>query len=131
MREIKFRVWDNQRGCWAKESDARQRTGFEFGINDYWLEENGADKCIRWSFMQYTGSTEWKHLDGKEIWESDIIKNIDTGDLQVVFWNEDKAAWYCRYIQDESRTLTLNESLGNMNDVIGNIYDNPEILKKQ
>lgn len=63
------------------------------------------------------------------MFEDDIIENCDTKELQVVYWNEDEAAWYCRYVNDESRIVSLSDSLGNLNKVIGNIYENANLLQ--
>ena len=78
--------------------------------------------------MQFTGRED---LNGKEVWEGDIIENCDTKLLQVVYWHKNNAAWYCRYIDDKKRVVSLWESLGNLNNVIGNIYQNPNLLNIQ
>lgn len=85
--------------------------------------------CKRKYEDQFTGLTEYKHLDGKDVYDSDIIKNVDTDELQVVYWNYEKGAWYCQYIKDEKIIVSLVGSLGNLNEVIGNIHENPELLK--
>ena len=72
--------------------------------------------------MQYTGSDD-AEINGTEVFEGDIIENCDTKDLQEVYWNEDKAAWWCNYINQKGRIVSLNESLGNLNKVVGNIYE--------
>jgi len=123
-REIKFRAWSKI----LKEMLSNVQN--HIGSDDWAFGRmlNGDDCTV----MQYTGLKEAKHLDGKEVYESDIIKNIDTGALQVVYWNEDKAAWYCEYIEDEreeKRIVSLSDSIGNLNEVIGNIHENPELIK--
>ena len=78
--------------------------------------------------MQYTGLND-SGINGNEVWEGDIIENCDTKDLQLVYWDEDKAAWYCRYFNDETHVVSLRESIGNLNKVIGNIYQNADLLR--
>ena len=78
---------------------------------------------------EFTGRFD-AQIDGKRIFEDDIIQNVDTKDLQVVFWNEDKAAWYCRYVSDPKRIVSLFESLGNLNKKVGNIWNNPELINE-
>ena len=77
---------------------------------------------------QFTGLTD-SDIDGSLVFEGDVIENCDTKQLQVVFWHEEKAAWYCRYIIDSDRIVSLANSIGNLNKVIGNIHDSPELLK--
>lgn len=78
---------------------------------------------------EFTGRYD-AQIDGQKVFEDDIIQNVDTKDLQVVFWNEDKAAWYCRYVNDPKRIVSLFESLGNLNKKIGNIWTNPELINE-
>lgn len=76
--------------------------------------------------MQYTGRQD-AEINGTDVYESDVIENCDTKELQIVFWNEDEAAWFCQYI-NEKRIVSLADSLGNLNKVKGNVYENPELL---
>lgn len=77
--------------------------------------------------MSFTGKED---TNGNEVWESDIIENCDTKDLQLVYWNTDKASWYCKYLSDNTRIVSLADSLGNLNTVIGNMYKNDELIKE-
>ena len=77
---------------------------------------------------QFTGRED-AYINGTEVYDGDIIENCDTKALQIVYWNEDEAAWYCRYVEDEKRIVSLSDSLGNLNKVVGNIIENPELLK--
>lgn len=117
-REIKFRVWDTKSNKWVYPV-----LDITNDFNDH-LKDGGGR-----IYMQYTG-TEDAGLDGEEIYEDDIIENVDTGRLQVVYWNSDKSAWYCRYVYDKERIVSLRDSLGNLNKKIGNIHNNPSIIEK-
>jgi hypothetical protein len=89
----------------------------------------GIDK--QWEVIScdtFTGKED-SQIDGNEVYENDIIENCDTKLLQVVYWNENEASWYCRYVGDESRIVSLSDSLGNLNTVVGNIFDNPNLLQ--
>lgn len=122
-RVIKFRIWDERsqemrygypvirKG--KLESFVEDRTGSQFGI-DWWP----------FTLMQYTGI---KDKNGKEIWEGDIVKATYHWSqfqilTQVVKYSEngyfhpfgiDDDAFEPKYVV-----------------VIGNIYENPELLKK-
>ena len=79
--------------------------------------------------MEFTGRED-AEINGVEVWEGDIIENCDTKELQIVYWNKHKAGWYCKY-DGEDRIVSLEESLGNLNKVIGNIYENASLLKSE
>lgn len=134
MRTIKFRGWHSsqQRMIQSHEMVKDQLTlltdGRFINVSGKNLQDSVIYPPDKFIPLQYTGINE-HGLNGKEVWDSDIIKNVDTKLLQVVFWNEDEGAWYCRYIEDEKRIVSLVKSIGNLNEVIGNIYENPELLK--
>ena len=105
--------------CWIKDTDYQVNND----KNDLIPHE-----VIPETIGQFTGLTD-SDIDGNLVFEGDVIENCDTKQLQVVFWHEEKAAWYCRYIIDSDRIVSLANSIGNLNKVIGNIHDNPELLK--
>ena len=125
MREKKFRAW---------EKDKKEM--FYFGLNcldisimtDKW-GESPQDKGFE--IMQFTGL---KDKNGKEIYESDyvFIEDFYIGDkIQIggkceVKWNEDG---FSLFIEDEY-ICGLWDAVNNYSgEVIGNIYENPELLK--
>ena len=118
MREIKFRAWDKigKQGMlgWSKI--------IETGIELFFKDNFG------FYLMQYTGL---KDKQGNEIYEGDIIKWRNTiGDeiKDVVIWSELSHGF------SVSRTpevcCVLSGSDGSHIEVIGNIYENPELLKE-
>ena len=128
MREIKFRVWDTEN----KEMLRVQELDFEdtfYGgrlsirteqYNDYFDIE---DMIL----MQYTGLHD---KNGKEIYEGDIIQY---GDIHkgIVEYSEK----YAQFILKETDNISDEyEALGEFNiivfEVIGNIYDNKELLNE-
>lgn len=75
------------------------------------------------SLGQFTGL---KDKNGKEIYEGDIII-IDQYTIVKVVWGTD-----CWELIMEDNEPYIDDSLGNFNDlieVIGNIYENPELCK--
>lgn len=111
MREIKFRVWDKER-----------RMLINFSLSDYcdrdlqWLRKNLAGASI----MQYTGL---KDKNGKEIYEGDVLKggamiarNLFHNNLGVVDLP----------LQEQWVGITTDLE---QEEVIGNIYENPELLE--
>ena len=120
-REIKFRAWDK---C---------HNSMEY-INDlYWFEENGIHDFNddNYVFMQNTGL---KDKNGKEIYDSDIVK-VTWGSGKIVFYE----VKYCgslgyHYLRDtknkEDDDIICIYDYSQM-DVIGNVFNNPELLKNK
>ena len=120
-RKIKFRAWD------------KRHNSMEY-INDlYWFEENGIHDFNNdnYIFMQNTGL---KDKNGKEIYDSDIVK-VTWGSGKIVFYE----AKYCeslgyRYLRDtknkEDDDIICIYDYSQM-DVIGNVFNNPELLKNK
>lgn len=131
MREIKFRVWD--------KVTKQMFTGFHLfgemtlvgGIHA-WQDEEAEKIGIKRDTlgalndlieMQYTGL---KDVNGKEIYEGDIVISQDGEKCRIDFYSGSFNATYlppadwdpmepCRYLDEEF-------------EVIGNIYENPELL---
>lgn len=74
--------------------------------------------------MQYTGL---KDKNGKEIWEGDIVKWETFKGIGEVFWDSDNAWWGLRDHDGEGSWLSGSNSVC---EVIGNIYENPDLLEK-
>lgn len=78
---------------------------------------------------QFTGLTD---KNGKEIFEGDIIKTHNQyGDefIDIVIWNESTLQFE---IEETKQTIWSELNLYKYRDceIIGNIYDNPELLTK-
>ena len=122
MRDIKFRIWDTENNEMLKVQELDFEPTFYGGriairpdqYNNYFDTE---DMIL----MQYTGL---KDKNGKEIYEGDIV--AIQGDLKSfktqVEWHKDIAAFILKDLQ------ILDVDIANFTTVIGNIYDNPELL---
>lgn len=124
-REIKFRIWDIENKEMLKVQELDFEPTFYGGriairpdqYNDYFDTE---DMIL----MQYTGLHD---KNGKEIYEGDIIeitRQCIWENGVVIFLNG------CFFTKVNETLLPLHESeINNFKlKVIGNIYDNPELL---
>lgn len=121
MRQIKFRAWDNQFQKWATNKEVTGSIGLEFGIKDCFINIAG-ERMARWSFMQYTGLTDKK---GKEIYEGDICNGHSDG-IGVIRWTDFDCGY--DYVFTDGNNVGIWEVKSEL-EVIGNIYENPELLK--
>jgi len=126
MREIKFRAWDKRikKMCHVLAVDFLNRvvsTDVGFGTIDGDIE-----------LMQFTGIRD---KNGVEIFDGDILAFYFDKDrmLQIkkVVWNELDASFFGVDTEDGGKRSRLAFSLESSFkvEVIGNIYENPELLE--
>ena len=117
-REIKFRAWNK------KDKVMVDVAAMNFGPSGFWsLIEDAYDAELQladsYELMQYTGL---KDKNGREIYEGDIVKN-EYGKVMEVNYDPRSAAFgvgdYYFGTIGSGKTL----------EVIGNIFDNPELLE--
>lgn len=113
MRELKFRAWDTDK---KKVVDI-------FECYDFYGRELRTTNN-KYPLMQYTGL---KDKNGKEIYEGDIVKDHHNC-KQAVSWNEDRLCFECVHKSSGGRVLD-STLLFNDPEVIGNIYENGDLLK--
>lgn len=121
MREIKFRAWD--RDGWIK----------------FDLEDLATDTVISRNFPTFEHITQFTGLhdkNGKEMYEGDIIqreikfegKEKPKKQSFKIKWNQEFAEF--QPISVNGWTPILRYILdGDKTEIIGNIYENPELLK--
>ena len=76
---------------------------------------------------QYTGLTD---KNGKKIYEGDIIQSLETKETAVVQWFPEHFAFMV-WCKSSNEVGFLYECTKSNIEVIGNIYDNPEVLKQE
>lgn len=111
-REIKFRAWDgkkiikpvavDQYGRWSKNL-----------VDDNWQSDG---------LMQYTG---FKDKNGEDIYEGDILKARTITEI-VEFM--DGSFGIC--INKRTGFYRLYKEMASTFEIIGNIYQNPDLIKK-
>lgn len=122
QREIKFRVWSKVKNGWVHNMMLLACIdGLPFA---HLVEYNEKNEFVKHhiynasnldvTIQQYTGLKDSK---GREIYEGDIISNLDGVDY-VYYKNG------CFWVDDQ----WLYDHASN-NEIIGNIFENPELLK--
>lgn len=127
MREIIFRGKDPESGEWYYGYYVKRNDGDRgyLILEDYYLESYEIVKPE--TICQYTGLTD---KNGKKIFEGDILEgdlddNLDPGAKwrSTVVWGA--FGWMCKARQ----TCPMDEFDIREGEVIGNIYDNPELVE--
>jgi len=133
MKIVKFRAKIIRAGKWSKwiygSLDFTKYTYQEARIVGYDDPVQYWHKIDKNTIGQYTGQ---KDKNKKEIYEGDILRFSEV-DTAVVEWNEKYSYFMVKPIQDyyfDSDVLGHTLEYNNNVEIIGNIYDNPELLKE-
>jgi len=120
MREIKFKFWNKK---------LHEMSGV-FGLGVVWEYLVDQWGIFNWEDVQKLQYTGLKDKNGKEIYEGDVVK-LDSweGVQQIVFIEgafclADKHGLYVGDIH------YINHADKNQVTIIGNIWENPELLKE-
>ena len=118
MKEIKFRVWDNDLEIMSY-SDAE--IFITFSDDGICIGYEIDDEIDDYELMQYIGL---KDKNGKEIYEGDIVKLFEYKVIDNIVLPEEIVT--INDIRKGCDALRPSQYM----EVIGNIYENPELLEK-
>lgn len=141
-REIKFRAWTKR---WGMVYEHHKEVSIDVHSNSCW-KESIDEECVR--LMQYTGL---KDKNGVEIYEGDIVETVSgkhywrylittAGEqfggclFQILFEDnyseEDENNTHEKRLHDLSKKYREYVSGGKDQEVIGNVFSNPELLNE-
>ena len=120
MREFKFRAYDKKDNEMFYSSMYQDKTSMAYGLGNF-LSECGD---IEDTLMQYTGL---KDKNGIDVYEGDVVKTKNSLYKVIYdkccFWGIDEMGKYPIY---QTKHYVMEDEIF---EVIGNIYENPELLK--
>ena len=126
-RDIKFRAWDEDKNDWAICKvflDTTETNPREQGVDKNLILRTRSDNII---LEQYTGL---KDKNGKEIYESDILRTYGEYNIpenrEVIY---SKKGYWIPLVSVEYGHNTMDDYYSEDFEVIGNIHENPELLK--
>ena len=124
-REILFKAKRKDNGEWVEGYylPGMKLPGYD-GKNDFIVMSDGDYFAINpITICQHTGLTD---KNGKKIWENDIVELPDEEGYFTCKWEEDAA----RFVMNgDGLTVDFDNYWSYQTEVIGNIFDNPELLE--
>jgi len=126
MNNPKFRVWNKKTASWVHGPGKEPHLFGEIILLGGFMTNvsiKDLDECV---IIQFSGL---KDRNGRDIYESDVLEIWESGVLtqkvSVIFSN----GCFGLSIGENIKPETLLHEVVNYAHVVGNIYDNPELLK--
>lgn len=110
MRAIKFRAWDTENKKMVSDISLGTVNFYE-SLNEFFKSTN---------LMQFTGLLD---KNGTEIYEGDVVA-YGTDKPQEIIYEKGMFTW-----RNEG-SMSLGNYYSKLMEVVGNIYENPELLKQ-
>ena len=144
MREILFkakridnREWVEGNIILSKDADEEYKAIIIPSVNSNMFTKDSCDKDLgfeNWykvdpsTICQYTGLTD---KNGQKIWENDVVNCFEAECCGKISWNESEAGFYFDVLLEDG---TYEEEhiydYADCMEVIGNIFDNPELINE-
>lgn len=125
MREILFRGKRTDNGEWVQGYPCRY--GWIGKEKDYIIPDYASAlytaEVDPETIGQYTGLTD---MNGNKIFDGDIVWSDYEEERGVVQWDDDTAKFIITF---STFTVDFDSICGGAFEIIGNIYDNPELMR--
>ena len=147
MREILFKAKRKDNGEWVEGYYCKiSETTYAFAedyekhpipVHHYILQESMTDWGLPNKFWQYEIDPETlcqytglKDKNGNRIWENDVVKDDNKLLLGTVIWLQDDYDYMGWFLDDENlvEPEMMKETMWRDCEVLGNLFDNPELL---
>lgn len=132
-REICFRGKSKSTGEWVEGYYVGDNTIIPFNEVVYDLgciDTSSSHECYPDTIGQFTGLYD---KNGKEVWEGDVIHDTDSEGRDIIHYVTYRDAAFIGVLKGHPlfshSTLTQSWMIECEKEVIGNIHDNPELLK--
>lgn len=128
QREIKFRAWDTKGKEMVNDIHIAPEYGWLVLADNDAMAERERPEQGQWILMQDTGLKDKK---GKKIYEGDIVEWGDGWSRGDVYWKDEEAGWWHHNLEPANPGFVgMSKRLWDDVEVIGNIYENPELLQQ-
>ena len=124
MREVLFRGKRTDNGEWITDSETWIRDGDGIWLSD---ENLNVVQVFPDTIGQFTGLTD---KNGVRIFEGDIVRyDVNYHDMVISYDVENWGGWLYEDMDDNMQAYSIYEFCLKDIAVVGNIHDNPDILK--
>jgi hypothetical protein len=127
MKEIKFKAWDTLTKSFLHIDEIDEYPNDNVFFNGYIdPSKNGYGLTLESEYVEFLLYTGFKDCNGEEIYEGDILQD-EKGNKYIVYWSNDWGAWFVKGINNGQMMILMR--LASYCCVIGNEYENPQLLK--